>query len=62
VGAAVMVWAFVTKMRSKKNRQAFLLWRFLGFAGLRLAVPLRQKAREVEEKAEEPACHTDIQA
>jgi short-subunit dehydrogenase len=27
----------------------------------RLAVPLRQMAREVEEKAEEPAMHADIE-
>src|SRR5688572_32447769 len=46
----------------KKNRQASLLWRFLGGSlRVRLAVPLRQKSRKEKVKAVVPANHGRIQ-
>jgi hypothetical protein len=42
---------------AKKNRQALGSGGFRDQFGLRLAVPLRQMAREEEEKAVKPAVH-----
>jgi hypothetical protein len=49
-----MAWSLAV---AKKNRQACGAGGFSGLIGMRLAVPLRQQAREEEEKAVKPAVH-----